>query len=508
MAETTSQPVEMRARGVGELLDLTFSLYRRNFWTFIVITVVVMGPLMALTMIANSTSIVQMFAPVGASDLSDAAANEMMSALLGASLVSMCACGLVVVVGALAPWMGGALTHNVIERVLGRAPSWRDSYRATLPRWGALWVANAIRVVVLYACLIPLGAGLYGLLFALLISAGVGANDAPSGLAMAAGLSAICLPLVVVGLALALWLGVGWSLSEPAIIGEGADAIQSIGRSYSLTKGMRWQLLGRLLLLGVMEFVIIQLPLYGLTLLVFAGSAAAVQGGDASSLSVAGFIGSLIFGVVGNVLVVPLNVIYVTVNYLDVRVRKEQLDLQLKAAQLAPVGAPAEAGIQPAPAAEVIGSSAPSTQPAPAMASPIQPPAVPVAPATYTPPPVAPSPADLAPIDPSIPPGQRISLLFGRIRAQGASASLLNELGLAYQQIGDFDGALDAMSRARLMAPYDPDIAYNLALLFRDRNNVAEARRMMGEYLRLERDPAERQRVLDNPRLQSLLPPR
>jgi hypothetical protein len=447
---------------------------------------------MALTMIGNSASIVQMVSPMGMTEYDEAAVADMMTTLLGASLVSLCASGLAIIVGVFTPWMGGALTHNVIERALGRAPSWRDSYRATLPRWGALWVAMAIRNVVLFVCALPAAAGLYGLLFAALLSIGPASRDATSGLALTAGLTAICLPLTIAGIVVGVWLWVGWSLSEPAIVGEGAGAVQSIGRSYALTTGFRWRLLGRLLVFWLMQFVVVQLPLIGLNLLVFAGAVGAAESGDASTLTVLGFVGSLIFGIVGNVLVVPLSVIYVTVNYLDVRVRKEQLDLQLRAARLAPV-VPAETARIDSPAQDFAAPALvePQTQPAPAET------------AAAAPPP----PDDSAPIDPSMPPGQRISLLFNRIRAQGPSADLLNELGLAYQEIGDYDGALDALGRARQLSPADPDIAYNLALLHRDRNNLSEARRMMAEYLRLEPDPQERQRVLDNPRLIHLLPP-
>ncbi len=494
MTYIASPSIDIRARSIGELLDITFSLYRSHFGTLIAITLVVMGPLMALTMISNSASIVQLVAPIGMVEVDQAAMTDVMTTMLGASLVSLCASGLALIGGVFAPWMGGALTHNVIERALGRAPSWRDSYRATLPRWGALWAAWAIRTIVVSVCALPAVIGLYGLLLAASLGVSSAFDDAGGGLALTAGLTALCLPLTLVGIVAAVWLWVAWNLSEPAIVGEGADALQSIRRSYALTRGFRWRLFGRLLIFWLMQFVVVQLPLFGLTLLVFAGAVSAAAGGDASTLTVLGFAGSLIFGIVGNVLVTPLNVIYVTVNYLDLRVRKEQLDLQLRAAQLAPaqpkqVSSPAQdfgsrVGAEPQPQLSAAESAAPVVASASAQTLSAFP----------------------TRIDRSMPPGQRISLLFNRIRTQGPSADLLNELGLAYKEIGDYDGALDALGRARQLSPSDPDIAYNLALLQRDRNNLSEARRMMAEYLRLEPDPEERRRVLDNPRLRALLP--
>lgn len=488
MTQPAASAIDFRPRNVGELLDLAFSLYRSHFGTLTAIALAVMGPLMALNMIGNGASIAQVLSPLAMIGNEDASVADMTTMMMGASLVSLCASFLAIAAGVFAPWMGGALTHNIIERALGRAPSWRDSYRATLPRWGALWVAMAIRNLALFACALPIVVGLYGSLFAAVFGLGAGPRDTTGGLALTAGLMAICLPVMLVGIVAGLWLWVAWSLSEPAIVGEGAGAVQSIRRSYALTAGFRWRLLGRLLLFWLLQLVVVQLPLLGLTLLVFAGAGDAVQRGDTSPLMLIGLVGSLVFGVIGSVLVTPLGVIYVTVNYLDLRVRKEQLDLQIRAARLAPA-VPAQAPRMDSPARD-FGAPAlaePQAQPSPSAASTLS--------------------DDARPINPSMPPGRRISLLFSRIRAQGPSADLLNELGLAYQEIGDYDGALDALNRARQLSPSDPDIAYNLALLHRDRNNLSEARRMMAEYLRLEPDPQERQRVLDNPRLKPVLPP-
>ncbi|MCS7060800.1 MAG: tetratricopeptide repeat protein [Anaerolineae bacterium] len=491
MAQHASSAIELRARNVGELLDLTFSLYRSHFWTFAAIALVVMGPLMVLNSISSAASLAQIFLPFAMDDPLEEPMTGLLTATLGASFVSLCASGLLLLAGVFAPWMGGALTHNVIERILGRAPTWRDSYRAAQPRWAALWVAAALRTIVLYLCLIPAAVSLYVLLLAAVLGVGVLDANTVGSLVAIVGLAALCLPLVVVGIAVAVWLGVAWSLSEPAIVGEGAGATQSLRRSYRLTQGFRWRLLGRLLMFWLLQLVVVQLPLTGLQLLLFGGLASAAETGDPSFLAWIGMIGSLVFGFVSGVLVTPLNVIYATVNYLDLRVRKEQLDLHLRAARLTPSVSPAgEVNIPsptPSPATTAWASSDVSVGQVPVEQS-----------AAWS--------SD-QPIDPSLPPGQRISLLYNRIRVSGPSAELLNELGLAYQQIGDLDGALDAFNRARALDPYDAGIAYNLALLHRDRNNLAEARRMMAEYLRLEPDPEERQRVLSNPRLSNVLPP-
>jgi Flp pilus assembly protein TadD len=79
-------------------------------------------------------------------------------------------------------------------------------------------------------------------------------------------------------------------------------------------------------------------------------------------------------------------------------------------------------------------------------------------------------------------------------------------LGLAYQDASDLDGALEALSRARQLALDDPDITYNLALLQRDRGDTEAARRLVAEYLKLEPDEAERDKVWADPTLTDILP--
>lgn len=484
--------IDMRARGVGELLSLTVSLYRSHFRTLSAIASVVIAPLTVLTVITGSALVAQSVA---------SAANDQ-TFVLGLStspavvLIALCTGGLALAAGALTPWMGGALIHNVIERALGRAPSARDSYRATLPRWSALWAVATIRNVTLSLLALPLLASAYAVYFATLVSTAVGPGEPVFLLTLSAALYAICLPLLLVSLVAVIWLAVAWVFSELAVIGEGAGVIQAFSRSDRLTRGFRWPLLGRLLLFWAIQFVAAQLPLFGLVLLTVAGFVGTAEGRDASILTLPGVAGTMIFGIVVGVLLTPLNVVYITLNYLDLRVRKEQLDLQLRAAQNDPAVAVtltgddgsaqlSDASIEAAPSAQASPVESVSAQ------APVSPQMAPTSPAS---------------IDPSLPPGQRISLLFNRIRTQGPSAELLNELGLAYQQVGDYDGALDALARAWQLSPSDPAIVYNLALLHRDRNNLSEARRMMTQYLQLESDPAERQRVLNNPRLRNLLP--
>ena len=136
----------------------------------------------------------------------------------------------------------------------------------------------------------------------------------------------------------------------------------------------------------------------------------------------------------------------------------------------------------------------------------------------------APAPASPAPImiaatlaQPAVPtvlaepfetlsPGRRIGVLYNRLRAEGDSAKLLNDLGLAYMEVGDTWGAVEMFDRGRAIAPNDADLAYNLMLAQLQGNDMNAARKQMSDYLRLETDPDDAARVRNTPRFKDLLP--
>jgi tetratricopeptide (TPR) repeat protein len=285
-------------------------------------------------------------------------------------------------------------------------------------------------------------------------------------------------------------------------VGEGVSGTQALGRSTQLTKGYRLKLTGRLLIFEVMRFLVVTLPILAVQTFFFGGMLTSSNGlTDTSPMSIGVVIAASIFSALAQVLVEPLYMIYITLNYLDLRVRKENLDLQLKTANVLATQAAAEATLEPpalAPSSEAAVQANPQPPAAIEPFTPVDsaPPAEPAAP--VTPPPVV----DLN----TLTPAQRAGVLFNRLRSEGPSGDLLNELGVAYQQIGDTFGALDAFTRARALAPNDAAIAYNLAILQRDRRDFLAARRAMADYLRLETDPAERQKVLDSPGFKEILP--
>jgi hypothetical protein len=395
--------------------------------------------------------------------------------------------------------MEGALTFNVIERILGRAPGLRQSYRETRPRWGSLWGSNVLSQLGINAPWI-----IVYILFivALIIAAAASTSNEDAGGAVFAGvLAVLCVPILLIGIVITIVLAINWTFRAPAIVGEGVDGVAALGRSTALAKGDRWRIFGRYLLLTVIEFLLIGLPvlLVGtLVVLITVPNIDAAANIDRAVLP--GFTLLSVIGIAvsffGALLLTPLRIIYTAVNYIDLRTRKENLALVL-------------AGLPPMPAPSM-----------PAVV-PLVPAAVAVAPAIATASPptstmqAAPPPAPAEKIGIGIPanvdmstlsPGQRIGVLFNRIRNEGASAALLNDLGMAYMDIGDQGGAMDSFNRARELDPNDADVVYNLMLLAMQRKDTNSAKQLMRDYLRLETNAGDVERVRNDPRFRDVLP--
>jgi len=267
---------------VGDILDQTFSLYRRNFALLIGIVALVQAPLLALSLGASALSLPN--TPLFEDDLT---AREVLYSLGGALTL------LVTLVGA-AVWVlqVAALSYAFSERAFGRALTLKQAYLQTLRRVTALLVASIILGVI-------------------------------NGFFIFCG--AFC--LLVPGLILLAPLDTRWLFTFPVIMLEERDGIESMRRSWRLVRGYFWRTFGVALALVLLYYALSLGPTYLLIFLAFSLS------GAEWLLLVSGAMG----GIVG-ALLLPISVGAVTLMYYDLRVREEGLDLQMRLAaqQLAP----------------------------------------------------------------------------------------------------------------------------------------------------------------------------
>jgi hypothetical protein len=136
----------------------------------------------------------------------------------------------------------------------------------------------------------------------------------------------------IVTIPVVVWVWVRWSVDMPALFAEGIGPVKAIGRSWNLTRDNWWRTFGILLLVLIMVGLI-QSALGAL----FGGIAALIPGiNDEIRAGLVTTVSTVISALVG-----ALSPIAITLLYLDLRVRKEGLDLDQLARQALPGTAPA-----------------------------------------------------------------------------------------------------------------------------------------------------------------------
>lgn len=208
----------------------------------------------------------------------------------------------------------GLLSTVVAAAALGRRMSLREAVAALRGRWGSLFTlvgfylafssvaVGALTVVLLFAVLLTVVVPLVGLPLFLLLLAGY--------------------------VALFGWLAVKTSLAVPVAVLERASAGQALVRSWQLSTNNFWRMAGALVLAFLLSSVIanvLSLPF----------SLGALLTGLAEELPLAtlltvvlSFLGMLVTGCVSEPFIAGVT----TLLYLDVRVRREALDLRLREA--------------------------------------------------------------------------------------------------------------------------------------------------------------------------------
>lgn len=290
MSTQGAQPVQLRPRGVGEILDAAFRLCFTHWRALVTATLVVVVPVQILATIVLFSAF-----PEGLTtdeEVLGTQAAEELSVFTAGVVVSGVLTGLMVLLAI------AACFKAVADAYLGTEPDWRSSVRFAIRRLGSLlWIS------VLYF------------------------------LGVLLGILALILP--------GIFLAVAWSLSFPAALVEDARGAGALKRSFQLVRGRWWPVFAVLLvgailvsvIANIIEFIVLAPVFFTESLL-----AVAILSGLSS--------------IVGYAISTPLQAAIVAIVFFDQRVRKEGLDLELLAQRLgseAPVG-PAGGGSSPAAA--------------------------------------------------------------------------------------------------------------------------------------------------------------
>ena len=214
----------------------------------------------------------------------------------------------------------GILTVAVSRAVLGQSISARDAWDQARPRLPALLgVTGLVLLIMLGLAVLALAPGV--------ILALASAPTAAIVIAFVLGIPAF----VVV----AAYLYTAFALAPPAIVLERQGVVASLRRSRSLVRGAWWRTFGILLLVNLIAQVlagILGVPFTVLTLLV-----AWVTGDGLNVYAILPLLVTALGTIVASAVTWPFTAVATALIYVDRRMRREALDLELaRAAGLAP----------------------------------------------------------------------------------------------------------------------------------------------------------------------------
>jgi hypothetical protein len=303
--------IPLRPLGVGEILDGAVSTMR-TYWR------TVLG--ISLTVAVFTEIVVVLFQGLVLNDTTTEALNDPSATLselsraMGDALLSSGVVFLISLVGTVA---ATALLTTVTSRaVLGKSVTIGEAWRDARPQ-----------VVKLF-----------GLICLLLLIAGgiLAVGSLPGILVIAAGGGAAGVALTVLGIlgagVVALWLMIRFSLSSPALMLEKQGITKAMSRSVKLVRGSWWRIFGIQLLATIIANVVASIIVIPFTFLAAALSGDGVTGflnSGGGSLGWTFLIVSGIGSVIGSMITFPITAGVTVLLYIDQRIRREALDLEL-----------------------------------------------------------------------------------------------------------------------------------------------------------------------------------
>ncbi|MFF9482524.1 hypothetical protein [Streptomyces sp. NPDC014733] len=317
--------IPLRPLRVGEILDGALSTLRAHWRTVIGISLAIaVVAQAAITLVTGLWFPESGRTPVLRGESTEAvteAFRDLGKTLLGSGITSL--------IGLLATiFATGLLTMIVSRAVLGRpvtaGEAWRDA-RPRLPRLcGLLFLLTLLLTAVILVCTLP-----GGIVLAL--------GSAPAGFALGSlGLLA--------GGAVAIWLWVRFSLAPPALMLEKQGVLASMRRSAKLVRGSWWRVLGIQLLMYVIVGVVAFLVQIPVTLIAFIIDGDTLLSWMSGTADATGWTFLTVLGVgsvIGSALTFPLSAGVTALLYMDQRIRRESLDIELAhAAGLTDYGTP------------------------------------------------------------------------------------------------------------------------------------------------------------------------
>ncbi|MFJ1568549.1 hypothetical protein [Streptomyces erythrochromogenes] len=293
--------IPLRPLGLGEILDGSVATMRTHWRSVVPITLVVATVIQVISVLVQKF----MLSDLPLSSTEDMTAEEAIDTL-GSSLAVSVVNQFIQVLGTIV--VTAMLTMIFSRAILGQHSSVSTAWREARPQ--------LLRLIGL-TLLLALGIILLGAVLVL-----------PGALAGNIGLAVVGF---VAWLPLIIWLGIKFSLASPALMLEKSTVIKAFTRSSKLVGGSWWRIFGITLLTSLIAFMValmVVAPFQMVGIFAVGGGMDALEDGSAQTAW-----GPLIFSGIGLIIaqtiIMPIQSGVTVLLYVDQRIRREGLDLEL-----------------------------------------------------------------------------------------------------------------------------------------------------------------------------------
>ncbi|MFG2880615.1 glycerophosphoryl diester phosphodiesterase membrane domain-containing protein [Streptomyces sp. NPDC048337] len=293
--------IPLRPLGLGEILDGAVATMRTHWRSVLPITLVVATAVQVVSLLA------QKYAMADLALTSDTGADAETSLNnLGTTLTLL---GATLFITALGSLVATAMLTMIYSRAVLGTPStvataWREARPQLLRLLGLTLLLGIGGILLFVVLLLP---GILGTSPGLIILGAVAS-----------------IPLIV-------WLAIKFILASPALMLEKSTVFKSLTRSSKLVKGTWWRIFGITALTSIITGIVSAIIVWPLTIVgmvAFGGGLTGIENGTASTAW-----GALIFSGIGAIIAqtitMPIQSGVTVLLYVDQRIRREGLDLEL-----------------------------------------------------------------------------------------------------------------------------------------------------------------------------------
>jgi len=300
----------LRPSTLGEILDRTAQLYRRNFWMFAGVAALPVGAMFAIGAIA-----VAVITAVGVAVRTTNSSSPVAIGFVALAVVLV----VMPLYVAAAVFSYAGLTEAAEKVHRGEKMTIRGVLKSVRPWfWRYLWFLILQGIVT---ALVPgaIAGAVIGLLLFLIPGAGAAAGVA---------IGFVIFVIAVGALGVIVWRVLGYSIGLPVCVVEKKPAWESLKRAWELSKGTRGRIFVMILLIVALSIAASLIAAIPFLIIVAVNTSV----GNGAAYSSTAFVIAEIVRVVGDfilqVLIAPISAIALVLFYYDQRIRKEGFDIE------------------------------------------------------------------------------------------------------------------------------------------------------------------------------------